>query len=236
MLYAQFPTGRSVQLPETLTEDSSYFDLSEIDAALAYYETDGYVVIRGMLPKTACDKARDAFNAVRHSRIPILRQKNMRYERNLFDKDGLLSNPIFNVQDLHPARFGNFKNAALDILASKAVADTTGAILGGTTKLVQSMFFEAPAGTWAHQDSYYQDSSEKIGDCVAGWFALEDINARAGRFYVCPGSHRHMEVLRNEGELNFASGHKRYQKSIIEAVKAGNFELRAASSPIACSW
>jgi phytanoyl-CoA hydroxylase len=227
MLYAQVPSGQTVPLPETLNEDSSYFDLSEIDAALAHYDTEGYVVMRGALPKTACARAREAFDAVRHSRIPILRQKNMRYERNSLDKNGLLSNPIFNVQDLQAAQFGNLKNAALDILASKAVADTTGAILGGRTKLIQSMFFEAPAGTWAHQDSYYQDSSEKIGDCVAGWFALEDINARAGRFYVCPGSHRNMEVLRNQGKLNFASGHKRYQQAIIEAVRAGNFEFRA---------
>jgi phytanoyl-CoA hydroxylase len=227
MLYARVPTGQNAQLPETLTEDSPYFDLNEIDAALAYYKAEGYVVIRGALPKLVCARARDAFDTLRHSRIPMLRQKNMRYERNSFDSNGLLSNPIFNVQDLQTAPFGKFKHAALDILTSNAVADTTRAILGGKTKLIQSMFFEAPAGTWAHQDSYYQDSSEKIGDCVAGWFALEDINAHAGRFYVCPGSHRNMKLIRNEGKLNFASGHQRYQHAIIEAVKAGKFEFRA---------
>jgi phytanoyl-CoA hydroxylase len=227
MLHAQVPTGQTVELPETVTEDSSYFNLNEIEAALAYYKAEGYVVIRGALPKLACGRARAAFDTVRHSKIPILRQTNMRYERNILTSDGLLSNPIFNIQDLHTSRFGNFKHAALDILASKVVADTTRAILGGRTKLIQSMLFEAPAGTWAHQDSYYQDSSEKIGDCVAGWFALEEIDARAGRFYVCPGSHRNMELIRNEGKFNFASGHQRYQHAIIEAVEAGKFEFRA---------
>ncbi len=51
------------------------------------------------------------------------------------------------------------------------------------------MFFEAPAGTRAHQDSYDPDSAARLGGCIAGWFAPEDIDAGAGRFYVCPGSH-----------------------------------------------
>ncbi len=31
------------------------------------------------------------------------------------------------------------------------------------------MAFEAAAGTWAHQDSYYQDSYAELGGMTAGW-------------------------------------------------------------------
>jgi phytanoyl-CoA hydroxylase len=228
MLEDRVPTGEIVRVPESLAEDRPYFRAHELDAALAYYEAEGYVVMRGLLSAAACDRARAALDTqLRPSRTPILRQKNMRYERNHMSADGFLLNPIFNVQDLHTKRLGAFKHATLDIITSKAVADATKAVLGGRTKIIQSMFFEAPANTWAHQDSYYQDSSERIGNCVAGWFALEDIDAGAGRFYVCPGSHRKMQVLRNAGELNFASGHQRYQRAMVDAMKAGKFEYHA---------
>ncbi len=68
-------------------------------------------------------------------------------ETNRFTAAGFLDNPIFNIQDLNTRTFGTFKSAALDVLTHSRVAEVTSAILGGPTKLVQSMFFEAAAGT-----------------------------------------------------------------------------------------
>ena len=132
------------------------------------------------------------------------------------------------MQDLQTAQFARFKRACLDILAHKRVRNVTAYFLGSSqTKLIQSMFFEAPAGTPAHQDSYYQDSAAALGNCVAGWFALENIDAGAGRFFVCPGSHRSLEVIRNEGELNIAKGHEQYKQAVVEAIRANGLMLHA---------
>src|SRR5262249_47389974 len=55
--------------------------------------------------------------------------------------------------------------------------------------LCQSMMFDANPGTEAHQDCFYIDS-EPRGALVGLWLALEDIDERAGRFWVAKGSHR----------------------------------------------
>ncbi len=222
MLDTVTPIGTTLRIPETIAEDATYFAPEAIAQALTYYEDQGYVVLRQLIPRELCARVRAAFAAdARASTVPVLRQKTMRYERHSFDADGFLDNPIFNVQDLATREYGGFRAAALDILAHPTTARATAALLRGErAKLIQSMFFEAPAGTWAHQDSYYQDSASGLGGCVAGWFALEDIDAGAGRFWICPGSHRSMSPLRNEGALNFATGHQTYQQAMLEAVRA----------------
>lgn len=229
MLIAETPFGLKVRVPETPDEDAPYPSVDRPSEVAAAYERDGYVVLRGLVPPTLCDAVRAAFDGeVRRSGAPILRQKNMRYEANAFDADGFLSNPIFNVQDLETRRFGRFKRAALDVLTHPAVAAATGSVLGvPRTKLIQSMFFEAPAGTWAHQDSYYQDSADGLGGGVAGWFALEDVDAGAGRFYVASRSHVALPPLRNEGEFGVALGHDRYKRAVVEAVRSAGLDCSA---------
>jgi phytanoyl-CoA hydroxylase len=228
MLRATTPIGTGIDMPETATEDDPYFSPRELADALAYYDAEGYVVLRGLVPAELCDRVRAAFDAeVRPSRAPILRQADMRYESNRFDADGFLANPIFNVQDLRTKRFGGFKSAALDVLTHGVVAATVAALLGDRAKLIQSMFFEGSVGTWAHQDSYYQDSAAEIGRCAAGWFALEDTAAETGRFYVCPKSHRAMPVIGNAAERNFADGHERYKEAVLAAARRAGLEWRS---------
>lgn len=169
IIEATTPVGTAIRLPENRREDRLYFGIDELDAAARYYADEGYVVLRGLIPHEGCDDLLTVFDReVRWSRHMILRQRNMRYERNVFDVDGFLANPIFNVHDLETRTFAAFKIAALDILTGDGVARVAGTLLGERVKLVQSMFFEGSVGTWAHQDSYYQDGAE-IGRCVAGW-------------------------------------------------------------------
>lgn len=55
--------------------------------------------------------------------------------------------------------------------------------------LGQSMFFDQNTETAPHQDDYYLDSVP-YGKMVASWFALEDIDPRAGQFYVLDGTNK----------------------------------------------
>ena len=224
MLDTVAPTDAMMCVPDTLAEDETYFGPDQLADARRFYDEQGYVVVRGLVARDLCSLAREAFDAVRQCRVPMLRQKNMRCERNNFDADGFLANPVFNVQDLGSRSLGPFRDAVLDILTERATVATTALLLdAGRTKLIQSMFFQAPAGTWAHQDSYYQDSAAGLCGCVAGWFALENIDADAGRFYVCPGSHRSLPVLRNAGAYNFATGHQVYRDAMVEAMRQNGF-------------
>jgi len=224
MLNTLTPIGSALRIPETLDEDQSYFRADKpkhLADAIDYYKTHGYVVMRGLISRELCVKVRSVFDAsVRGTKLPMLRQKNMRYERNTFDANGFVDNPIFNLQDIGSGQLATFRNAVLDVLTHKVGALATAALLGcDKSMMIQSMFFEAPAGTWAHQDSYYQDSASGLGQCVAGWFALEDIDAGSGRLYICPGSHRVVPVLRNEREYNFATGHAAYQRAVLAMIR-----------------
>jgi phytanoyl-CoA hydroxylase len=233
MFAAESPSGTRLLVPEGPDEDALWFRPDDLDGACRFYAAEGYVVVRGLIPPALCDEVRAAFDReVRGSATPILRQQDMRYERNRFDGRGFLANPIFNIQDLETRPFGAFKRAALDALTRQDVVRIAAALLGEggapePVKLIQSMFFEAGVGTWAHQDSYYQDSATALGCGTAGWFALEDVSAQAGRFYVLPRSHRETPLIRNEGALDFATGHERYKQAVVAMSQASGLEWRA---------
>src|SRR3954454_3656677 len=90
-----------VRCAESEDEDSCRFDLEELAGARAFYVENGYVVLRRLIPIDLCTRARAAFESqARRSKVPILRQHNMRYELNEFTESGFLKNPIFNIQDL----------------------------------------------------------------------------------------------------------------------------------------
>jgi phytanoyl-CoA hydroxylase len=227
------PVGTELFLPESVAEDRPYFTLDSLDQASQYYQSEGYVVVRGLVSAALCDAVVHAFKScARASRVPILRQKNMRYEVNSFDANELLANPIFNIQDLQSKHFGTFKSAALNVFTDHGVTRSAAAVLGAESpeegvRLVESMYFEAPAGTWPHQDSYYQDSAAKIGGATAAWFALEDITSKAGRFYVCPRSHAQFPVIWNRGVVNVGTGHEEYRNTILDRALEHGVEWRA---------
>jgi len=233
MLEVMTPMGTMLSVPEHLAEDLPYFpgkgSPGAIEDACAFYNEHGYVVLRGLVSSHLCAHVRSIYaTTARGCRVPMLRQRNMQYERNKFNSDGFLENPIFNIQDLGSRQLSVFRKAVLDILTQIEVADVVAALLEARqTKVIQSMFFEAPTGTWAHQDSYYQDSASKLGMMVGGWFALEDIDANAGRFYVCPGSHKSELLVRNEGDCNFATGHDCYRQTMLDRMREQAVDVAA---------
>jgi len=232
MITLSGPDGAPVSVPESLADDQPYFSPSQLAAAAAYCRDEGYAVVRGLVSPESCRAVLAAFESeMRKTTTPMLRQRDMRYELNRYDEHGRLDNPLFNLQDLETRRFGGFKKAVLDILTQREVTRIAGACLGmapeaGQVKVIQSMYFDAPAGTWAHQDSYYQDSAAGLGGAAAAWIALEDIHASAGRFYVYAKSHLDRQVLLNRGELNVATGHDTYRQAVREHARKRGFECR----------
>lgn len=189
------------------------------------FDAEGYAVVRGLVPAAACARLRGAFAAeVKPYRGHLYRQASAHPERHVFSDDGFMLNPLLNPQSLCQGRFPGFRGGALEILTAPRLHAVVAAVLGEPGKLVQSMYFEGNAATWAHQDAYYLDATPP-GRMTGLWLALEDIAEGAGRFYVYPRSHR-VEVGRNQGELDYAFHHARYKARVHEVIAAWGLVCR----------
>jgi phytanoyl-CoA hydroxylase len=204
------PIGTGISIPERADENGATFSLAELSAACRYYEESGYVVIRGVIEAAVCDQLRGAFAAT-VKRYPghIYRQATANPEKNKINEFGFVMNPILNLQSLAQSEFAPLKRLAMQTFASPGIKAINRAVFGEDVKLVQSMYFEGNSETWPHQDTYYLDS-EKIGTMAGCWYALEDIDAGAGRFFVVPGSHK-IDMVKNGKDFDVAYNHDRYK-------------------------
>jgi phytanoyl-CoA hydroxylase len=215
-----------MNIPATVEEDYAYFTPDQTAAIARYYDDNGYVVVRGLIPAGLCRSAMSWFNEeVKPYAGFIYRQTTANPERHTLTPDGFMLNPILNVQSLDARRFPNFRNAGLAVLTDHSVQRVLRAMLGEAPKLVQSMYFEGNPTTWAHQDTYYLDA-ENLGAMIGGWFAVEDIAPGAGRFFVYPTSHR-IDVAKNGGGIDVAFNHGQYKALVIDLIRQYGLECRA---------
>src|ERR1700712_4029810 len=162
--------GQTIEIPSTPEEDFTYFRTDEVSDYRAYYEQNGYVVIRGAVDAAICDAANDAFDAeVYPSRAFIYRQTTARAERNEFTAEGFLVNPILNVQSVDPERFPDFRKTSVDVITNQAIQTACSNLFGQPGKIVQSMYFQGNPSTWPHQDTYYLDATDRRMTAV--WIA-----------------------------------------------------------------
>lgn len=230
MLELKTPRGLPVHVPEHLAEDPSpRFSPHEAAQIKAYYEENGYVIVRSLMSQDVCDMQRKLWEQeVKPFRGYIYRQATAKAERHVFNENGWVMNPILNLQSVDPRRFRRFRSYATEsVLAAPPLRDLFRILLNDAPKIVQSMYFEGNSATWEHQDSYYLDS-EKVGEMAAAWIAVEAIAARAGRFFICPKSHK---IRLDDHSLtnNIAEHHEVYISSVVDKVKKLNLEIRAPS-------
>jgi len=156
----------------------------------------------------------------------IYRQATAKAETHSLNARGWVMNPILNIQSLHPGRFGRFRDYVTNnVLTAERLSQAFVILLGSGPKIVQSMYFEGNSATWEHQDTYYLDS-EIVGEMAAAWIAVEDIAAQAGRFFICPGSHR-IKLDDHSLENNIAENHEAYITSVVEKIRLANLTIRA---------
>ena len=192
-----------------------------------YYKDNGYVVLKNILSKNSCDVLIDSWNKeVKPFKGFIYRQATAKLEKNIFNSQNWVMNPILNLQSLNPKYFYNLRSNFEKIIASnKDLANFINFLIGDRPAIVQSMYFEGNSATWEHQDSYYLDD-EDTGSMLAGWIALENIEADAGRFFVCPKSHL-VDYAKMDLSNIITSNHQKYIKTIVEIIKDNNFEIKA---------
>jgi phytanoyl-CoA hydroxylase len=228
MIELSTPRGLPVRVPETAAEDPSpRFAEHEIDKIKSYYDEWGYVIVKSLFAPAVCDTQRGLWEReVKSFGGFIYRQATGKLERHRLNAKGWVMNPILNLQSVDPARFGRFRDFAThSVLTAPALRDLFTGLLGEAPKIVQSMYFEGNSATWEHQDSYYLDS-ERVGEMAAAWIAIEDIAARAGRFFICPGSHR-IRLDDHGLENNIAEHHEVYIASVVDKIRALDLPIRA---------
>jgi phytanoyl-CoA hydroxylase len=193
---------------------------------LQYYADNGYLVRRGLIEQSICDRAINCFRReIKAYGGHLYRQASANPEQNSFDSFGNVLNSLLNPLSVHGKRFPAFRAVSEELLSQHALFEAVSELISEPAVLVQSMYFEANPATWPHQDCYYLDD-DSPGKLLGAWIALEDIKEEAGRFYVAPGSHKR-EVGRNIGNLGIAENHDRYKQLITATIESESMELRA---------
>lgn len=228
MIDLKTPNGLTVKVPVSSSEDiSPKFALSEIEAARGYFDENGYVVFKGIFSREEAHMIMGLWDEeVKPSSNFMYRQATAMAEKHVFDENGWVMNPILNLQSVDPRKFPKFRKYAVEkILTKPELKKILEVFVGDTPKIVQSMYFEGNAATWEHQDSYYLDS-EDVGKMVGVWIALEDISPTAGRFFICPKSHR-LDLGRQDIYNNIADNHDVYIAEVVAKIKELGLEIRA---------
>jgi phytanoyl-CoA hydroxylase len=158
------------------------------DTPQHYYETNGYYLWQNLIAADTIDELlRHYQQDVVPARKPFFRQNSSRYEVNRFSEYGHVTQSFLDIHQFRDHL--EFSRCALGIYTSAAVRGALQAVTGfESCNLMQTMLFDANTETWPHQDWWYLDSVPN-GNLLAAWIALEDIDERAGRFYVLPKSH-----------------------------------------------
>ncbi len=229
MLKIKTKNGFICDVPETNSEDLvPKFNINlDPNKAIEYYKENGFVVIKKLFEKSDCNKFINSWNfEVKGFKGYMYRQATARLEKNVFNNHNWIMNPILNLQSLNPKKFSLLRNYFEKIIASNStLANFIKRIINDKPMIVQSMYFEGNSVTWEHQDSYYLDD-EIIGNMIAGWIALEDIKADAGRFFVCAKSH--LDDYSNMNiDNNIADNHDSFINNVNQQMKDKNYTIYA---------
>ena len=188
----------------------------------SYYEENGYIVFRDLIPLELIDKLLDLYNQkIVSSAYPFFRQSTSKYEVNQFNEFGYVKQSFLDIHDY--AKFPKFSNVAKEIYCSDQIQDALRQVTGANSfNLMQTMLFDANTETQPHQDWWYLDTVPN-GHLIAAWIALEDIDEKAGRFYVLPKSNKNPDFHSDQPNLS----HSDWLKRIKEYVDANQNNIKA---------
>lgn len=152
-----------------------------------YYSQNGYCLCRGLIPQELIDRLVFHYRKdIVPSSYPFFRQSTDAYEPNRYTEHGYVRQSFLDIHDY--SAFPAFSLCARDIFTSREMRDALTSVTGfDSFNLMQTMLFDANTETVPHQDWWYLDSVPS-GFLLGAWIALEDIDERAGRFYVIPKS------------------------------------------------
>lgn len=217
-----------IRVPENQLEDSSKkFNLGNIIEAINYYKENGYVIFKEFVKKEDCNEILNIWNTtIKKYDGKIYRQTTGKAEKNILNNNNWIMNPVLNLQSINPFKFKELRKKVEDkIFKNSNICSFLKKNFNFKPKIIQSMYFEGNSATHEHQDTYYLDS-EVIGNLTAGWIALEEIKADAGRFFVCAGSHK-VDIKKLKYYDKILSNHDLYIDELISVCKKNNYSFKA---------
>lgn len=188
----------------------------------SYYEENGYVVFRNLIPQQLIERLLDLYvQRILPSTYPFFRQSTSQYEVNQLNEFGYVKQSFLDIHDYE--KYPEFSDTAKEIYCSDQIQDALKQVTGSDSfNLMQTMLFDANTETQPHQDWWYLDTVPN-GHLIAAWIALEDIDERAGRFYVLPKSNKNPDFHSDKPNLS----HSEWLDRIKEYVDAHQQDIKA---------
>jgi len=187
-----------------------------------YYEENGYVVFRKLIPLELIEQLLSLYNQhILPSKYPFFRQNTNKYEANQTNEFGYVKQSFLDIHDYE--KFPDFSDTAKEIFCSDQIQDALRQVTeADSINLMQTMLFDANTETQPHQDWWYLDTVPN-GHLIAAWIALEDIDEKAGRFYVLPKSIKNFDFHSDNPNLS----HSQWLERIKKYVDANQNDIKA---------
>jgi len=150
-----------------------------------YYQENGYAVFQNLIPHQLIEQLTDLYSRkIVPSKYPFFRQSNSKYEVNQLNEFGYVEQSFLDIHGYE--KYPDFSDVAKEIYCSQEIQNALKELTGSDSlNLMQTMLFDRNTETQPHQDWWYLDTVPN-GNLIAAWIALEDIDEKAGRFYVMP--------------------------------------------------
>ena len=164
-----------------------------------FYEENGYVVFKQLIPENKIDKILFALEKFKHKKLPYYSQSIHNWIQPELDSNGFMVESMENpTRLLFNAGLGK---SSKDILLGEEINKALSMINPKFNNFVQwnNMLFDKSVGTIEHTDAYFLDTHPS-GNLCAAWVALEDIHEKSGPFRVYPKSHKLFLDKTYEGE------------------------------------
>jgi len=205
----------SVEAP---SEPLTKFDVSDVQGVRDYYRENGYVVLRRLIEPSLIDAFLGEYERIKRSKTFIFYSQSIhRAIRPELNEYGFVRESMQNATRL--GLFPRFSGAIKRCIYHEAVSAALTALDGAERHVSwQDMFFDLSTGTIEHADTWYLDTAPP-GSLVAGWFALEDIDERAGTFFLMPGSHRVTPLERSS-----YPDHEEFRKATLAFIADHGFK------------
>jgi phytanoyl-CoA hydroxylase len=205
-----------------MTLESNLSKIEHRQVSHEYYQENGYAVFRNLIPVAAIDRLLSLYQQeIIPSKYPFFRQSTNKYELNRLNEFGHVEQSFLDIHDYQ--RYSEFSNLAKEIYCGDSIQAALAQITGSHKfNLMQTMLFDANTETQPHQDWWYLDTVPN-GNLTAAWIALEDIDQRAGRFYVMPKSIQHPDFHSDTPNLS----HVEWLQKIGAYFKANQNDITA---------
>jgi ectoine hydroxylase-related dioxygenase (phytanoyl-CoA dioxygenase family) len=156
-------------------------------ADLHFYETNGYLLVKGLFSAEEAAQYREHYTALREAGSCPLDD----VKPDMTSADPLRRYP--RMMQMH-----RWDETSLRWLTEPRLNTVLTALLGREPYAVQTMLYFKPPqarGQALHQDNFYLRAQP--GSCIAAWMALETVDEANGCLQVVPGSHT-WEILCTE--------------------------------------